>query len=199
MYYYNQLVLTGQINDVGSYTRINIPHSYRLGIELQAGAVLAPWINVAANLAISKNKVASFVEYIDNWDTGDQNAVAHKNTNISFSPSLVGGATINLQPTQSFELSFISKYVGKQYMDNSQQENRKLNAYFIQNIRASYSIKKLLFKEWNIIGQVNNLFNKKYEPNGYTYNYIYNNSLTTENGYYPMAGTNYMVGVNIRM
>lgn len=199
MYYYNQLVLTGQINDVGSYTRINIPHSYRLGIELQAGAVLAPWINVAANLAISKNKVASFVEYIDNWDTGDQNAVAHKNTNISFSPSLVGGATINLQPAQSFELSFISKYVGKQYMDNSQQENRKLDAYFIQNIRASYSIKKLLFKEWTIIGQVNNLFNKRYEPNGYTYNYIYNNSLTTENGYYPMAGTNYMVGVNIRM
>ncbi|TAJ52979.1 MAG: TonB-dependent receptor, partial [Chitinophagaceae bacterium] len=190
---------TGQINDVGSYTRINIPHSYRLGIELQAGAVLAPWINVAANLAISKNKVASFVEYIDNWDTGDQNAVAHKNTNISFSPSLVGGATINLQPAQSFELSFISKYVGKQYMDNSQQENRKLDAYFIQNIRASYSIKKLLFKEWTIIGQVNNLFNKRYEPNGYTYNYIYNNSLTTENGYYPMAGTNYMVGVNIRM
>jgi iron complex outermembrane receptor protein len=199
MYYYNQLVLTGQINDVGSYTRINIPHSYRLGVELQAGAVLAPWINVAANLAISRNKVASFIEYIDNWDTGDQNAVAHKNTNISFSPSLVGGATINLQPTQAFELSFIGKYVGKQYMDNSQQENRKLNAYFIQNIRASYSIKKLLFKEWNIIGQVNNLFNKKYEPNGYTYNYIYNNSLTTENGYYPMAGTNYMVGVNIRM
>ncbi|MCA6453588.1 MAG: TonB-dependent receptor [Chitinophagaceae bacterium] len=199
MYYYNQLVLTGQINDVGSYTRINIPHSYRLGVELQAGVVLAPWINVSANLAISKNKIASFVEYLDNWDTGDQNAVAHRNTNISFSPAVVGGASINLLPVRSFEFSLISKYVGKQYMDNSQAENRKLNAYFVQNVRASYTIRKLLFKEWNLIGQVNNLFNKKYEPNGYTYSYIYNNTLSTDNGYYPMAGTNYMLGVNIKL
>lgn len=199
MYYYNQLVLTGQINDVGSYTRINIPHSYRLGVELQAGVVLAPWINVAANLAISKNKIASFVEYIDNWDTGDQNAVVHRHTNISFSPAVVGGATINLIPVRSFELSLISKYVGKQYTDNSQAENRKLNAYFVQNVRASYTIKKLLFKEWNLIGQANNLFNKKYEPNGYTYSYIYNNTLSTDNGYYPMAGMNYMLGVNIKL
>ncbi|MBI2282303.1 MAG: TonB-dependent receptor [Bacteroidetes bacterium] len=199
MYYYNQLVLTGQINDVGSYTRINIPHSYRLGVELQAGVVLASWINVAANLAISKNKIASFVEYIDNWDTGDQNAVAHRNTHISFSPAVVGGATINLIPVRSLELSLISKYVGKQHMDNSQAENRKLNAYFVQNIRASYTMKKLLFREWNLIGQVNNLLNKKYEPNGYTYSYIYNNTLSTDNGYYPMAGTNYMLGVNIKL
>lgn len=199
MYYYNQLVLTGQINDVGSYTRINIPNSYRLGVELQAGVVLAPWINVSANLAISKNKIASFVEYIDNWDTGDQNAVAHRNTQISFSPAAVGGATLNLLPLPSFELSFMSKYVGKQYMDNSQSENRKLNAYFVQNVRASYTIKKRLFKEWNLTGQVNNLFNKKYEPNGYTYSYIYNSTLSTDNGYYPMAGTNFMLGVNIKL
>lgn len=199
MYYFNQLVQTGQINDVGSYTRINVPHSYRLGIELQGAAVLNKWINLAANLAISKNKVASFVEYVDNWDNGGQNAYARKNTNISFSPSIVAGATVNLLPVQNLEISLLSKYVGKQYMDNSQDEARKLNAYYVQDIRASLTLKKVLFAEWHIIGQVNNLFNRKYEPNGYTYNYIFNNILTTENGLYPMAGTHFMLGVNVRL
>ena len=199
MYYYNQLVLTGQINDVGSYTRTNVPYSYRLGIEMEAGAVISKWINVNGNLSVSRNKVVAFTEYVDNYDNGLQNAVAHKNTNISFSPSVVAGATINVLPVQNIELSLISKYVGKQYMDNSQSETRKLNAYYTQDIRASWTIKKLLFSEWHIIGLVNNVFNRKYEPNGYTYSYINGGILSTENGYYPMAGTNYMIGVNIRL
>ncbi len=199
MYYYNQLVLTGQINDVGAYTRTNIPHSYRLGIELEAGAVFNKWLNVTGNIAFSKNKVASYIEYIDNYDTGGQNAVSHKNTDISFSPAIVGAATINILPVQNVELSLINKYVSKQYMDNSQNETRKLNGYFVENFRASWTIRHVVFSEWHIIGQVNNVFNKLYEPNGYTYSYINNNVLTNENGYYPMAGTNYMLGVNIRL
>lgn len=199
MYYYNQLVLTGQINDVGSYTRTNVPHSYRLGIELQAGAIVDQWINVSGNLSLSKNKISSYTEYIDNYDTGDQNAVAHKNTDISFSPAVIAGAAINLLPVPNFEISLLSKYVGKEYMDNSQGDNRKLNAFFVQDIRAGLTLKKVLFSEIHIIGQVNNVFNRKYEPNGYTYSYIYNNTLSTDNGYYPMAGTNYMLGVNLRL
>ncbi len=199
MYYVNQLVLTGQINDVGSYTRKNIPRSYRMGIELQASAVINSWMNVAGNFSLSRNKIKSFVEYIDNYDTGDQNAVAHNNTDISFSPSVVAGATVNFLPIHNLEVSVVNKYVSKQYMDNSQDEKRKLKAFFVQDIRIGLTIKKLLFSEWRITGQVNNLLNRKYEPNGYTYSYIYNNALTTENGYYPMAGTNYMLGVNIKL
>ncbi len=199
MYYVNQLVLTGQINDVGSYTRINIPRSYRLGIELQAGAQLEKWINVSANIAFSRNKVNSFTEYIDNYDNGGQNAVQHNNTDISFSPAVVAGGTLQLLPLNHLELNLISKYVSKQYMDNTQQENRSLNAYFTEDIRASWTINRFIFGEWHIIGQVNNLFNKKYEPNGYTYSYISSGSVSTDNGYYPMAGTNFMLGVNIRL
>ncbi len=199
MYYYNQLVLTGQINDVGSYTRTNVPRSYRLGIELQGGALLNKWLNVAGNFSVSRNKVSSYNEYIDNYDNGGQNAVAHKNTDISFSPAVVAGATINILPVQNLEFSLLSKYVGKEYMDNSQQEDRKLNAFFTEDLHASLTLKKVLFSEIHIIGQVNNLFNKKYEPNGYTYSYISGNALATENGYYPMAGTNYMIGVNIKL
>ncbi len=199
MYYHNQLVLTGQINDVGSYTRINIPDSYRVGAELQAGATPVRWINFAGNLAISRNKIRSFTEYIDNYDTGGQDAVAHKNTDISFSPGLVGALTINLLPVHNLTLSLLSKYVGKQYMDNSQDDHRKLDPYFTQDLQLGWVIANKGLKEWYIIVRVNNLFDKKYEPNGYTYNYTSSNKLVTENGYYPMAGPNFMLGINVKL
>lgn len=199
MYYVNQLVLTGQINDVGAYTRTNIPRSYRLGLELQGAANLNQWMNVSGNISFSANKIKSFTEYIDNWDTGLQDAVTHNNTDISFSPSVIAGATITLLPAQNVEISLLSKYVSEQYMDNTQDEKRKLNAFFTDDLRIGWTIKKWLFSEWRIIGQVSNLFNTKYEPNGYTYNYVYNGKLSTDNGYYPMAGTNFMVGVNIKL
>ena len=197
MYYHNQLVLTGQINDVGSYTRTNVPNSYRTGLEFQAGTVITKWINVAANLTLSKNKISSFTEYIDNYDNGLQKPVAHTNTDISFSPSVIGGGSINVLPLPNLELGLISKYVSKQFMDNSQNEARKLNDYFVENLRIGYTLKGKFIKEWHIVGQVYNLFNRKYEPNGYTYEFINNNSLNTQNWYYPMAGTNFMLALNL--
>lgn len=199
MYYVNQLVLTGQINDVGSFTRINIPKSYRLGIELQGGAIIEKWLNISANLTLSRNKIKSFTEYIDNYDNGGQNAYQRNNTDISFSPAVVAGGTLSILPVNDLELSFIGKYVSRQYMDNSQLVNRSLGAFYTQDIRVSLTLKKFLGSEWHIIGQVNNLFNRKYEPNGYTYSYIYNNQVSTENGYYPMAGTHYLLGINIKL
>ena len=198
MYYRNQLVLTGQINDVGAYTRINTPNSYRMGVELQAGARPAPWLHISGNFSISRNKINAFTEYIDNYDTGGQKSVAHQNTDISFSPHMVGGLTLDFLPVQHLECSLLSKYLGKQYMDNSQDEQRKLNAYFTEDLRIGYTIRNKGLKEWRLVAQVNNLFNRKYEPNGYTYSYISNSALTTSNGYYPMAGTNYMIGLNLQ-
>lgn len=199
MLYKDQLVLTGKINDVGSYTRTNVPNSYRLGIELQGGYVFLKWLNANANLSFSKNKIKYFTEFIDNWDNGNQDAVVHNNTDISFSPSVIGGTTINILPTKNIEFSLLSKYVGKQYLDNSQNENRILNSFFLQDVRLAYTIKNKVFKECRILAQVNNLFNKKYEPNGWTYAYISSNVLTNSNSYFPMAGTNILVGLNIKL
>jgi iron complex outermembrane receptor protein len=199
MNYINQLVLTGQINDVGSYTRTNVPKSYRLGLELQASAVLAKCLNVVGNLTLSKNKIKLFTEYIDNYDNGSQNAIVHTNTDISFSPSTIGSLSFNLQLVKNLDLSILNKYVGKQYMDNAQNESSKLDAYFTQDLRLAYTFKNKLFKEWHIIAQLNNLFNVKYQPNGYAYSYIYNNARVNENGYYPMSGTNFMLSLNINL
>ena len=198
MHYEDQLVLTGKINDVGAYTRTNIPKSYRAGLELVASAKITPWLNVAGNFSVSKNKVKDFTEYIDDYDNGGQQINQYSSTDIAFSPNMVGGATINFNPLKNAELSLISKYVGKQYLDNTENESRKLNAYYTQDARFIYTISKGCLKELNIILQANNIFEKLYEPNGYTFSYYYGGSLTTENYYFPMAGRNFMVGVNMK-
>ena len=199
MNYKDQLVLTGQINDVGAYARTNIPKSYRAGIELQGSYKFNSWINASANLAFSKNKVLNFNEYIDDYDNGGQKINNYSSTDIALSPAIVGGATVNFLPTQQLELSLLNKYVSKQYLDNTQNNGRVLNAFFVQDIRAIYTIKRKCPKEIHIVARVNNILNTKYEPNGYTYNYIYGGVLVVNNYYFPMAGTNFMIGVNVSL
>ncbi len=198
MRYKDQLVLTGKINDVGAYTRTNIPESYRAGIELQGGVRPVSWFNASANLTLSRNKVNNFSEFIDDYDNGGQKINTYSSTNIAFSPDIVGGATISFLPVKNLELSLLSKYIGDQYLDNTENDSRKLNAFYVQDARVIYTFKKSWLKELNIIGQVNNVFGKKYEPNGYTFSYIAGGETVTGNYYFPMAGTNFIAGINVR-
>ena len=101
-------------------------------------------------------------------------------------------------PVKDVEISLLSKYVGKQFLDNSQSENRTLGSFYTQDARVSYTLDNKLFKSLTFIAQVSNLFNRKYEPNGYTYSYVAGGTLSTENAFYPMAGTNFMLGVNVK-
>jgi iron complex outermembrane recepter protein len=199
MNYKNQLVLTGKINDVGAYTRTNIPKSYRMGTELQAAATIVDWLKVEGNLTISRNKVKNFSEYVDDYDLGNQKVNNYSLTDIAYSPAVIAGSTISLLPVKNAEINFIGKYVSKQYLDNTQNENRKLNSFYTQDARLAYTFKKAFIKEATVMLQFNNLFNKKYEPNGYTFSYITGSVLTTENFYFPMAGRNFMIGVNVRL
>ncbi len=203
MQYKNQLVLTGRINDVGAYTRANVPNSYRAGIELQAGVFLASWLNASAGATFSRNKIKVFTEYLDDYD-GDfnwkgQQAINHISADIALSPNLIANGAINISPLKNLEISLLSKYVSRQYLDNTESKMKSLHSYYTQDIRAIYTFKNLVFKEWSIAGQLNNIFNKRYEPNGYTFGYYYNNSPVTENYYFPMAGTNGTISVNIRL
>lgn len=198
MKYKDQLVLTGKINDVGAYTRTNIDDSYRLGVELSAGIAINQYIKVAGNVTLSRNKIKNFKEFVDDYDNGGQIENFYKKTDISFSPNVVGAATITVQPIKSFSVDLLSKYVGKQYLDNTSKESRKLNSYYMQDVRAMYSFNKKWLKNADVILQVNNVFNKMYEPNGYTFSYFTGNQLTTENYYFPMAGVNWMLGLNLK-
>lgn len=203
MRYKDQLVQSGMINDVGAYTRINVPNSYRTGIELQGGYIFTSWLNAVANLTLSRNKIKSFTQFLDEYDASwnwiGQQSVSYKNKDIAFSPSVIGGATINILPVKNVELSLLSKYVSKQYLDNTQNDQRKLDDFYTQDARVIYTLKNKIFNEWNITLQVNNVFDRKYEPNGYTYSYVLDGNPMADNYYFPMAGTNWMLGVNIKL
>ncbi len=195
MNYKDQLVLTGKINDVGAYTRTNIPKSYRAGIELQGSMIFTKWLSASANLTFSENKVKNFTEYIDDYDNGGQQTNFYKNPDIAFSPSVISNYTINIKPLKKTEIDLFGKYVGEQFLDNTSQDSRKLDEFFVQDIRFSYH----WAKDALVFFQANNIFSKKYEPNGYTFSYIYGGAQTTENYYYPMAPINWVLGVNIKL
>ncbi|MFT3822344.1 MAG: TonB-dependent receptor [Chitinophagaceae bacterium] len=199
MLYKDQLVLTGKVNDVGAYTRTNVPDSYRMGIELQGSIRPAKWLQAAGNIAFSNNRVKNFTEYYDDYDNGGQKSIAHGNTDIAFSPAVTGAATISIFPLPNFTIALPAKYVSRQYLDNTSDKTRSLDPFYVQDARVSYTLRKVVFKETTFIFQVNNVFNKKYEPNGYTYSYQYGGSLVTENYYFPMAGTNVMAAINIKL
>jgi iron complex outermembrane receptor protein len=199
MLYKNQLVQTGKINDVGVQTRTNIPDSYRMGIELQGKAAFTNWLSLSGNLTLSRNRINNFTEYIDDYDAGGQKVIDHGETDISFSPAITGFAGLTVLPVKNLELNFFSKYVSRQYLDNTSSKSRSIDDYFVQDVRVSYSLRRLLAKEINLSAQVYNIFNRKYESNGYTFSYYYDGALTTENYYFPMAGSNVMVSLNIKL
>ena len=197
MDYKDQLVLTGKINDVGAYTRTNVANSYRAGIELQVKYALNKKYSTSYNITLSQNKIKEFTEYIDDYDQFTQVAIQHKNTNIALSPSLTTNRTFNWKPNDKFSFFWTTKYTSKQFLDNTENKTRILDAYFINDINAHWTI--LNKPKFTMLLQLyaNNILNVQYAPNGYTYSYISNGSVTTSNNYYPMAGRNYWISLKI--
>ena len=197
MDYKDQLVLTGKINDVGAYTRTNVPKSYRAGLELQFKYALNKKYSSTYSITFSQNKIESFTEYIDDYDQSKQVAVQHKNTNIALSPSLTTNRTFNWKPNDKLSFFWTTKYTSKQFLDNTKNKNRILDAYFINDINAHWTIMNQ--SKFNMLLQVyaNNILDVKYAPNGYTYSYISDRSVTTSNNFYPMAGRNYWISLKI--
>ena len=199
MDYHNQLVLTGEINDVGSYTRTNIKDSYRAGVEMQGSVIINKIFSLAANVALSKNKVKNFSEFIDDYDAGGQLKNSFTNTDIAFSPNIVAGATVSAKPIKNLEIDLPAKYVGRQYLDNTSNKLRSLSSYYTQDILTRYRIQLKKEREIVVFANVYNLFSRKYTPNGYTFSYIAGGNQVTENYYFPMAPVNFMGGVNIKL
>ena len=191
MNYQNQLVNTGKINDVGAYTRVNVGKSYRAGIEIQGAYALSKKVQLFANLSLSKNKIKALSEYIDDYDNGNQQIVQHANTNISMSPNVVAAAGIHTLVFQrartQLELDFVTKYVGKQYLDNTSNENRTIDAYAVSDIKSTYTLQTKFMPSIKLQAALTNIFNKEYAPSGYNYNYYYGGQLSATNVYYPQA------------
>ena len=198
MFYHDQLILTGKINNVGATILTNVPKSYRQGIEIETGIQIFKNLNWYENLTISRNIIPVFEDLTDNWDNSLQDKEILKNKTISFSPSIIAGSVIDYYPFKNFHLSLNTKYVGKQYIDNTQNTERMLKAYLVQNISFLYTIKSKIFKEMTCQFVVNNLFDKMYETNAWVYKYIEEGSLHVMDGYFPQAGINCMVKFGIK-
>jgi iron complex outermembrane receptor protein len=198
MSYNNQLILTGEINDTGNPMMVNIDDSYRQGIELQSRLKITPELDWKNNITLSRNKIKNFTEFVDNWDTGEQSVFEHGITDIAFSPGMTANSTITFEPLNKLYLSLISTYVGKQYIDNSSDNERSLDAYFVNNLKADYSISTGLFREITFHLMVNNLLNESYESNAWVYSYILGGQRYKIDGYFPQAGRHFMVGVDLK-
>ena len=186
MFYQNQLVLTGAFDDVGSPIRANSGKSYRLGLEIDTQIKLSNTFSLQSNIAISDNKNVDFVK-----ETSGTTSVID-NTNISFSPNFVLGNALVYAPMNNLQLSLYSKYVGKQYLNNIDDERGTLDSYFVNDFNVSYEIKmKSIFKSITLTGLVNNFLNEKYESNGADYGggYVY---------YFPQATTNFLIGATLK-
>ncbi len=199
MNYKDQLVLSGELNDVGAGLRTSSGKSYRLGLEVEAEIKLLKNLRTLPNIALSTNKNVDFVT------SRDGGLVNLGNTNISFSPSVVAANMLEYSPTKSLQLGFLSKFVGEQYMGNIDSEASKLDSYFINDLNIVYTLDNLPWvKEVVFSALVNNIFNVKYISNGYFYTYDddFSNpgTVTTVEGagYYPQATINFLVGATVK-
>lgn len=199
MYYKNQLVLTGEINDVGAAIMDNVENSYRMGAELAVAYNPVKFFIWRINGNFSRNRILNYVNFVDNWDDGSQEEVFLGNTPISFSPNVVLANDFTFTPIKRLELSLITKFVSRQYLDNSGNETYCLKPYTYTNLRISYTFLFARFaQELELFVQANNLFNAKYESNGWIYSYYYGNSRFADAAFYPQAGINFLGGIRLR-
>ena len=202
MFYKDQLIFTGEINEYSDAYRQNVDKSSRLGVELDASYVISPKFAVNANAALSRNKIKNYIDYVSvyngDFDLVNVQATNYANPDISFSPNTVLFGELVYKPVAGFAIAWQSKYVGQQYMDNTQNESRKLGAYWVNNARLGYDFSVMGIKNVNVGLMVNNVLNKKYESNGYTYSSIYPWATVTENFYFPQAGANYLLSLNLK-
>ena len=198
MYYKDQLVLTGNINDVGSAIMENVDDSYRAGIEVIWTIKPIDWFQWQANLTYSQNKIIDFVSYTDNWDTWGQEIEELGTTDISFSPEIVANSQLSFTPVKNLGVNLITQYVGEQYIDNTSSEDRKLDDYLVNNLRINYAIETSWMKKASVYLQVNNILDEKYITNAWIYPFYSGGEINYLDGYYPQAGINFMAGLNLK-
>jgi len=212
MNYDNQLIKTGEINDVGYFTSENVKKSFRRGIEVEGSILLSKKLAWTANMTLSENKIDTFIQYIDSWDTGGQQETVYTETDLAFSPSIIWTSLLTYNFQDNLSLDFITKYVGEQFIDNSSSEDRKLDDYLVNNLRLSYSFNSKIFNYARLSLQINNLFDEEYVSNAWIYRFVSNGYDPSEDdhyvtkgsdggynmaGYFPEATRNYLIGLTL--
>jgi iron complex outermembrane receptor protein len=204
MDYKDQLVLTGELNDVGYALRMNVPESYRAGVEVTWAARIMKGFTWRGNTTLSRNVVQNFTEYVDDWDTGGQIAIEHNETQLAFSPSVIASSEfifrfIDRPDRMVGEVAFVSKYVGQQYLDNTESTDRMLEPYLYHDLRTTFSLLKFArTKSIDFNLTLRNITSELFESNGWVYSYFYEGTRNEMIGLYPQAPFNFLGGVVVR-
>ena len=203
MDYKDQLVLTGELNEIGEPLAANIPDSYRAGIEIMAGIKLPCGLRWDANATFSRNRIRNFTEVLYDDYTYERWDIAHGETRLSFSPEIIANNSIAYN-WRGIDISLQSQYVGKQYMSNSGQEEHRLDAYFVSNMRLAYTFRLPKTRSITIGATIYNIFNEEYENNGYAGSGYYTDSDGNRcrynyTGYAAQAGINVLGHLNIEL
>ena len=202
MDYKDQFVQTGEVSDIGENLTTNIKKSYRLGVELQAGVDPTPWLTIEGNAALSQNKIKDFDEKVQ-VDWGDYTTIHYDNSTLAFSPSTILNGFVNVH-YKGWQAIWHTNFVSRQYLDNTECEDRSLPAYSVSNASVSYTLKpKKVMKEVVIGLNANNIFNHHYASSGWVYSAILSDGHPNENRYYqigfiPMSGFTMMGNVTVR-
>lgn len=193
MFYRDQLIQTGEVNDVGASLRQNVPESYRAGFEIQGGVQLTEHFSWEANATLSRNKIEEYTQYITNVGTGQQIARTYENTDIAFSPELIANSMLTYR-YKSLIAEWTSKYVSRQYLDNTATRSRSIDPYWINDLRLQYELPNLgTLPQLTLTLQMNNVLDQMYETGGYTYGFISGGREIHQNFYYPQAGRNFLL------
>lgn len=207
MYYKDQLALNGEINNVGEFTRINIDRSYRLGLELNGALQLLPALQWTGSLTLSRNQILSFEENVDQYDADFNKigvrTVLHQNTDLAFSPPVIAAIALEYQITPAtaqkhdLRMGLQGKYIGRQFIDNTSDPNNALDPYAFLDFRLDYTSQALFGKtiRWNLL--VNNVLNGRYASNAWSYRYDFEGTPFTDQGFFPQAGVNFLLGMEI--
>ncbi len=204
MDYTDQLVLTGELNDVGAALRTNVADSHRAGVELMFAVQPVRRLLWRANATLSSNKIEGFTEHVDDWDTGEQRAIEHGDTELAFSPSVVAGSELGCRlwdkPGRGHaDLTLVTKYVGEQYLDNTGSRDRMLDAYVVNDLRANLALLRLKgVRRIDLNLTVRNLFGQLYESNGWVYSYFEGDRRKEMIGLFPQAPLNVLGGLALR-
>lgn len=203
MDYKEQLILTGELNEIGEPLAANIPDSYRAGIEIAAGLTLPCGFSWNANATFSRNRIKDFKETLYDDDTYQEWIISHGSTDISFSPEIIAGNTFAYS-RKGFSVALQSQYIGQQYMSNSGEREHLLDAYFVSNLHLSYTFKLPHVKGITVGATVYNIFDEEYENNGYAGSGYYTDTDGSRHrynyaGYAAQAGINFLGHMNIEL
>jgi iron complex outermembrane receptor protein len=202
MFYSDQLVPTGELSDVGYSIMTNVDRSYRIGSEFSAGYRPSEFMDWNLNLTLSRNKILNYTEFYTDYNTTDWSE-AYKSKNlgtvdIAYSPSVIVTNEFTFRLLKSLDLNLISKYVDKQYFDNTMNESRSIDPYLLNNIRLDFTPAVRHTENFELQLLVTNIFNEKYENNAYGGNWYEDGLEKTWAYYFPQAGTAFLARVSVR-